>query len=146
MEGDNSVFKTKIRPEKNLGAKPKQVLAATAAAEATAIRRATQAPPQTASSELAAPQAGLAANQELAAPLGYTFAERLMAKPARVSTAVLMRFVGLLLLLGVAVVSLGVAVTQNSLRGTLWMVVTTAITAICFYFSLQEFSDARHKI
>ena len=59
------------------------------------------------------------------------------------SPAVLARFVGLLVLLAIAVVSLVFAVAQNSGRGIVLMIVTTAITGICFYFSWREFSDAK---
>jgi hypothetical protein len=59
------------------------------------------------------------------------------------SPAVLMRFVGLLALLVVAVSSLVFAVTQSSARGIVLMIVTTAITGICSYFSWQEYSNAK---
>jgi hypothetical protein len=56
---------------------------------------------------------------------------------------IFVRFWALLTLFIVAVGSLVFAITQNSFRGIMWMVVTTAITGICFYFAREEFSGAK---
>lgn len=56
----------------------------------------------------------------------------------------LVRFVGLLALFVLSIGSLVFAITQHSLRGITWMAITTAITGICFYFALDEFSGTKH--